>query len=435
MLTAVLLAPPSARVQLPADTGGVVVDSAGRPVSGAVVAVSGTRLSLTTDFTGRFRFRGLPPGPLSLRVRAIGYLPLLHQMDLAKAAAGLDTVRLQLAPTLLQPLEARGVLEPPRFRLDTLKALGGPSRFPLADGASLAVNGLNGLALVRFRIGSVIVASRSEYSTALSENPAGEIPGGTLIAPPLSGGGGSSSFGSWEACFNVRVPVLATFADSTTRRLTLLTQRGAVWARLLHDSFQPPPCQLAQQFEPGSRGESAVGDARGWVVTTRERSGAVVTRWRHTTRREFQVDADRLFGDPGGPADLPAVFALAGRTTVARRHWPFGWVELDSSGAVRVRSDSALTQILTAGGADDTLTGWHAYPALPIERGYIQTLESRDRSARRYLLFDLLGRLVGSPGHAWMPVLIASSSGGRQLIGLRYLNWQGTTAAPWALRY
>src|SRR5262245_30874098 len=53
---------------------GVVLDERGRPVSGAEVsAVGATKLTTTTDQSGRFEFRSVPEGSYVVRARLEGW--------------------------------------------------------------------------------------------------------------------------------------------------------------------------------------------------------------------------------------------------------------------------------------------------------------------------------------------------------------------------
>lgn len=54
---------------------GRVTDSAGAAVSGAVVTVERTSFQTTTTAQGRYTLRGVPAGPQTVRVRAIGFRP------------------------------------------------------------------------------------------------------------------------------------------------------------------------------------------------------------------------------------------------------------------------------------------------------------------------------------------------------------------------
>ncbi|GMV04742.1 MAG: hypothetical protein AMXMBFR53_10220 [Gemmatimonadota bacterium] len=58
----------------PAELQGLVLDGeSGAPLADAAVEVMGTRLRTLTADDGRFRFRGVPPGAISLSVERLGY--------------------------------------------------------------------------------------------------------------------------------------------------------------------------------------------------------------------------------------------------------------------------------------------------------------------------------------------------------------------------
>ena len=65
---------------------GVVVDSAGRAVSGATVVLDG-RASVETNTGGRFRFDSLAPGCHTVRVRSIGFTPFSATIRLPAGTA------------------------------------------------------------------------------------------------------------------------------------------------------------------------------------------------------------------------------------------------------------------------------------------------------------------------------------------------------------
>ena len=56
-----------------AITGQIVASETGAPIKGATVQMMGTRMAATTDSMGRFALTGLPPGPVMLEARAVGY--------------------------------------------------------------------------------------------------------------------------------------------------------------------------------------------------------------------------------------------------------------------------------------------------------------------------------------------------------------------------
>ncbi len=71
-----------AHTQVPGNLGGQVSDSAGTPVSGAVVTVVGSSVRSTTDEGGQFRLSGVPSGTVEVRVRRLGFAPLTRQLGL-----------------------------------------------------------------------------------------------------------------------------------------------------------------------------------------------------------------------------------------------------------------------------------------------------------------------------------------------------------------
>jgi hypothetical protein len=90
-------------------TGVVREDSTGRPLAGAEVSVDAlVRLTLT-DENGRFVLRNLPPGPLLVRVRLLGYRAAERTERLVAGDALTLDVRLVRTPVQLDTL---AVIEP-----------------------------------------------------------------------------------------------------------------------------------------------------------------------------------------------------------------------------------------------------------------------------------------------------------------------------------
>ena len=413
------------------DTGGFVVDSARRPIAGASVTLLSTSASVTTGRSGRFSFRGIPPGRAQLSVRAVGYLPVIHDFDLARAAGRGDTVVLQAAPVQLRPLEVEGVLQQPTFNLAVEQNPGseGPLVFVARgpEGISAALSGFDGLV--------VFVGNFGYPGTGF---PGMRRFGGPppLREPPGAPAGLDFAFNanpdSSQACPGATWSAIAAFADSSARRFTFLTDLGQIWAAIIPGE-RPTPCRQVQLLDLGGEALAASGDRAGWVVAVRRPDGPVVGRWRHSARLSFVARVDGLFDRT---ASLVAVTAVEGQTLVARRDWPFGWVELDSTGQVTHRSQGDLAAVAASRLALPQLSGWHAHQVLPIENGYIQTLEDGARSNRRYLLFDQIGRLVGMPsGGSQSPLLAAAVRGARLLVGLKWTNWRHRSYAGLLFRY
>lgn len=67
---------------------GVVIDQANqRPVQEAQVVVTGTQLGATTNQEGRFTIRGVPAGSYEVRVRRVGYAPIVQRVTVTAGQA------------------------------------------------------------------------------------------------------------------------------------------------------------------------------------------------------------------------------------------------------------------------------------------------------------------------------------------------------------
>ncbi|MDT8436557.1 MAG: TonB-dependent receptor [Gemmatimonadota bacterium] len=98
--------------------GGTVRDAAdGRPLGGAVVTLVGTSHSTTTDSTGRYRFRDVPPGVRRLRALRIDYRPLEIRLDVPDGGVIEVDFRLSVRPVSLPAVEARAA---PDVEVDSL---------------------------------------------------------------------------------------------------------------------------------------------------------------------------------------------------------------------------------------------------------------------------------------------------------------------------
>lgn len=95
-LLACLLAPASVRraaAQTP--TGGItgrVTDRVGAPVADATVSIAELSLATTSDSAGRYRFRALPPGTVTVSARRLGLAPAASVVTVANAVVTVDLV-------------------------------------------------------------------------------------------------------------------------------------------------------------------------------------------------------------------------------------------------------------------------------------------------------------------------------------------------------
>ena len=86
-------APPYARAQT--IVRGVVVDSSGKPISEAALAIIAIHQATRTDDQGHFALPSVPKGDVEISVRRIGYEPLLVRFVVSGGPA--DSIRVVLA--------------------------------------------------------------------------------------------------------------------------------------------------------------------------------------------------------------------------------------------------------------------------------------------------------------------------------------------------
>ncbi|MBX9857024.1 MAG: carboxypeptidase-like regulatory domain-containing protein [Gemmatimonadaceae bacterium] len=93
-------------------SGIVLVDSLERPIAGAEVELVGTPYRTRSDSAGAFSLRSVPVGAYRLQLRAVGYAPLV--LDVQLTAEGLEGVEALLRPVAqeLERVRIRASLTP-----------------------------------------------------------------------------------------------------------------------------------------------------------------------------------------------------------------------------------------------------------------------------------------------------------------------------------
>lgn len=87
-----------------ASVTGFVLDPAGLPLVGAIVAVTWTAATARTGPNGEFTLVELPSGTQELAVRYVGFDPTMLPIELSSRATQSVTIRLQRAPPSLPPV-------------------------------------------------------------------------------------------------------------------------------------------------------------------------------------------------------------------------------------------------------------------------------------------------------------------------------------------
>jgi Carboxypeptidase regulatory-like domain len=89
----------------PSHFQGQVVDSAGHPVRAAIVETDDPPKAVVSNDSGFFRFAELPAGPITVRVRRIGFAGIEFQLRLPSDSTVSIGVRLLPAAQILAPVE------------------------------------------------------------------------------------------------------------------------------------------------------------------------------------------------------------------------------------------------------------------------------------------------------------------------------------------
>jgi len=95
---------------------GAVEDSAGAPIPQVSIGIVGTGLERTTDARGTFRFVRVRPGVHFVRVRRLGYDPLIFRVDVEDGDTVSLGVQLNPSPLGLAPVTIREDATAPTLR-------------------------------------------------------------------------------------------------------------------------------------------------------------------------------------------------------------------------------------------------------------------------------------------------------------------------------
>ena len=103
--------PSRAGAQDPLPPGTIAIsvrDSLGRSISGAELVVEGTTVRGVTDERGEIRFSAVRGGPATVRVRRLGYQPVLLDVMVDQRVPATSVVTLSAIPQRLAPIVVKG---------------------------------------------------------------------------------------------------------------------------------------------------------------------------------------------------------------------------------------------------------------------------------------------------------------------------------------
>lgn len=108
-----LIIPLRLSAQRPGEVAGTVTEPGGAPVDRAVVEIVELGLRTSTDAAGRFRLRGVDPGPQRLRVTRTGYAPAGAEVEARNGGEAWIAITLAPAPVRLQTVRATAAAADP----------------------------------------------------------------------------------------------------------------------------------------------------------------------------------------------------------------------------------------------------------------------------------------------------------------------------------
>jgi hypothetical protein len=151
---------------------GRVTDQALSPISDAEVAISGLKARMRTDSTGRFRFRGVPPGLRRVNVRRLGFAPASIEVQVPEHDSVVVHLRLVQRAQLLPAVPVERSVVDYRLKDFERRRSSGVGQFltaadlaperskPLGD----AVGRLHGTYVVRSASAACLTATRGAQS-------------------------------------------------------------------------------------------------------------------------------------------------------------------------------------------------------------------------------------------------------------------------------
>jgi hypothetical protein len=423
-LSSILNAALAAQVpQTPAQLGafsGVVVDSARRPLPGVEVLLGSSRLIAVTAQDGGFRTLRIPYGSQRLLFRRIGLRPRNFEVVLNAPVQVLDTLVLQSSPVVLPELAVEEKLEPPGFFLDTLGRVDniGPR-----------------IGYWRYR----------EYGASMSQDhsfiliDSAPYKNMHLIAK-VYGYRGSRPWSKYSGrlvgsvCYKEIDAPIAIAHDETRHTYRVLNADGKVAGGPMQ-GYLPRGCIRSLDLQTIGPILTASPLPGGWAVVTRDTVEPSLRFFNLFGRQTVEAKLRDLFGRDVPPSSVTLSRGSTG-AIITLNGSPYTWVEVDSAGKPLVMAgpfDSLPGRDRLMRESD--ILGWKSYGVLPIDRGYLQEFEKPNRTARKLIVYDIIGRPSKRPDPGTIPIFIASVPIQRRLLGILYKDPFGMVTRLYEYEY
>lgn len=421
LLSSILAAQvPQTQTQL-GGFSGVVVDSARQPLPGVEVLLGSSRLIGVTGQDGAFRTLRIPYGNQRLLFRRIGLRPRNIEVVLGASVQSLDTLVLEASPVVLPELAVEKKLEPPGFFLDTLGRVDNIGTYRVG--------------YWRYR-GYGASMSQNHSFIVLDSAPRKD----THLIATVYGYQGSRPWSKYSGriigsvCYKLLDRPVAAGHDEQHGTFRVLNADGKVGGGPIQGMF-PGGCTQSLKLQINGPILTASPLANGWAVITRDSAEPALRFFKLFGRQVLKVKLRELLGRDVQPGSVALSRGSSG-TIVTLTGPPFTWVEVDSAGKPLVVAgpfDSLPGRDRLM--RESALLGWKSYGVLPIDRGYLQQFEKPDRTARRLILYDVIGRPSNRPEPGTIPVFIASVPFQRRLLGILYKDPFGRVTRLYEYEY
>ena len=216
------------------------------------------------------------------------------------------------------------------------------------------------------------------------------------------------------------VPIAATWVGSEA--ILMVDETGRTWKRWFGPRGLPGDCIRSGALTGAPTVLNAAASDGGWLAAVPDSAGVGrLVRYGADGLVAWAVPGPQFVSDTARirRAHLTSV---AGGVVVADSQWPFTWVLFGAEGTASVVA--APTDLGSLVAARDLET-WSALGVVDLGEGYAQTLAGPGARQRVIVLYTLSGRPVSATSIGGAPILLASDTQGRRVLGIRISRGSG----------